>query len=80
MNDMVSRFFVAGIQMGALPNIPVKVHITPVDYVSGAIAHLSLKKESLGHAFHLVNKNIKTIIESTEIINSLGYNVEADSI
>lgn len=76
MNDMVSRFFVSAIQMGAMPDVPIKVHITPVDFVSRAIAYISLQKESIGHAFNLVNKNIKTVSELAKTFNSLDYDLD----
>ncbi|PYG87401.1 thioester reductase-like protein [Ruminiclostridium sufflavum DSM 19573] len=75
MNDMVSRFIAACIQMEAVPDISVKVHITPVDYIAASIVYLSMQKESIGNAFNLVNESVKTVREIGEYIRSFGFNV-----
>lgn len=76
MNDLVSRFIVAGIQMGVMPDVSINVHMTPVDFIANAIVHLSLQPQSIGKAFNLVNKNIKTVRELADMINSFGYNIK----
>jgi len=49
------------------------VDMTPVDYVSSAIVHLSRQKESLGKAFHLVNPHSLHLSKLVNEINALGY-------
>ena len=76
LSDMVSRFFAAGVRMGEFPDIPMNIHITPVDYIAEAIACLSIQEESFGKAFNLVNENIKRLNEIPELINAYGYDIK----
>lgn len=76
MNDMVSRFIVSCVQLEAVPDIPVNVHITPVDYIADSIVHLSLQEISIGNAFNLVNESVKTVREIGDLIRLFGYNVK----
>jgi thioester reductase-like protein len=55
LNDAISRTVVACIQMGAAPDMDVAVGMTPVDYVTGAIVHLSRRPDAAGKVFHLFN-------------------------
>jgi thioester reductase-like protein len=73
INDMVSRFLSSCIQMGVWPRLPMKVHMTPVDFVSRAIVDISLNKDSYGKCFNLMNKKVKILPELIDIINRLGY-------
>lgn len=75
MADMMSHYFVTAVRLGAAAAMTAKIYFTPVDYISKAIAHLSLQKESFGKAFHLVNNNIKTLPELVSIINEFGYDL-----
>jgi hypothetical protein len=50
--------------------------MTPVDYVSSAIVHLSLSAQALGKVFHLVNPKQIHLRELTAWIRSSGYAIE----
>lgn len=76
MNDLVSRVMVACIQMGAVPDMPINISYTPVDFVSDAIAHISLDERSFGKAFNLVNINMISVQELADIMIKFGYNVK----
>jgi hypothetical protein len=52
------------------------VDMTPVDYGSGAIIHLSRQKESLGKVFHLVNPHPLHLSKLIKWICSFGYPVQ----
>jgi len=52
---MMCRMIKGFIELGSAPDLDLMVNMTPVDYVSKSIIHLSRQKESLGKAFHLVN-------------------------
>ena len=49
------------------------VDITPVDYVSQAIFHLSIQEESPGKAFHLLNPHSLHWSELIHWVRTLGY-------
>lgn len=73
LGDMVSRFLVSSINEGELPDIPMNIHITPVDYISKAIVQISMQENSIGKAFNLMNSYIKKLNELPELINAYGY-------
>jgi thioester reductase-like protein len=53
--------------------------MTPVDYVSRAIVHLSRQKSSLGKAFHLMNPQPFRSKELLDLLRALGYPIESVS-
>jgi len=62
------------IQMGSImSDLDLLLDLSPVDYNSRAIAHLSQQKASLGKAFHLQNPHLLHWKELTEFIVSMGY-------
>lgn len=58
------------IQLGKAPLWNEKVFMTPVDYISEAVVHLSRKKESAGKSYHLVTADTLTW---AEIFNLVSY-------
>jgi thioester reductase-like protein len=54
-NDLLHTFSLVCVRLGMAPLRDVEMDVTPVDYVSQAIAELSLHPESLGKNFHLTN-------------------------
>jgi thioester reductase-like protein len=57
VNDLLHTIVLACLRLGAVPRRDIELDLTPVDYVAQAIAELSRRPESLGHAFHLTNPN-----------------------
>jgi thioester reductase-like protein len=53
--DLMFRMIKGCFQLGIAPDLDLSFNIVPVDYVSGAIVHLSTKLETLGNTFHMVN-------------------------
>ncbi|MGH1396843.1 MAG: non-ribosomal peptide synthetase, partial [Trichormus sp.] len=64
------------IQLGSIPDLDIMVDLTPVDYVSKAIVHLSKQPESLTKAFHLVNAHPIHLSKLIEWIKCFGYQLE----
>jgi thioester reductase-like protein len=76
LEDMISRTIVGCIQMNAAPDIDVNLPLTPVDYVSNAIIHISRQTKAIGKCFNITNKkttNFKTICKLTK---KAGYHLE----
>ena len=76
LEDMISRTIVGCIQMGAAPDITINLPLTPVDYVSDAIIHISRQTNAIGKCFNLTNKYpvcFKTICQFTK---KAGYSLE----
>ncbi|MBE9038586.1 non-ribosomal peptide synthetase family protein, partial [aff. Roholtiella sp. LEGE 12411] len=64
------------IQLGSIPDIDIMLSLTPVDYVSKAIVHLSRQPESLTKAFHIVNPHSIHFSKLIEWMKSFGYQLE----
>jgi thioester reductase-like protein len=56
-DDFLFKMIKGCIQLGSAPDLDTVVDMTPVDFVSRAIVHLSRQQESVGKTFHLVNPN-----------------------
>jgi thioester reductase-like protein len=76
LEDMVSRTIVGCIQMQTSPDINVCLPLTPVDYVSNAIVHITRQTKAVNQCFNLINRNpthFKTIYTYTK---NAGYNIK----
>ena len=76
LEDMISRTIVGCIQMHAAPDIDIRLPLTPVDYVSDAIIHISRQTNAVGKCFNLTNRtplNFKTICQFTK---NAGYPID----
>ncbi|HZM69461.1 MAG TPA: thioester reductase domain-containing protein, partial [Candidatus Cryosericum sp.] len=76
--DILPKMLKALVQLGSLPAVgsEVLVDLTPVDYVSRAIVHLSTREESVGRTFHLVNPNPIRVADLLAWMRSYGYPIE----
>jgi len=54
-DNLISSMTRACILLGSVPNLDVMVNIVPVDFVSGAIIHLSKDPRNLSKVYHLDN-------------------------
>jgi thioester reductase-like protein len=75
-DDLACRMIEGFVYMGSAPDLDVKLSLTPVDYVSSAIVHLSKQRSSLGKAFHLVNLQPLHLSQLVAEINNCGYPVK----
>lgn len=74
--DFISRLIKGCIQLGSFPALEdYKEQMVPVDYVSRAIAHLSLQRPSLGQTFHLVPPPGQDLVlsELFGVLSNYGY-------
>ena len=75
-DDLMCRMIKGFIQLGSAPDLDLMINMTPVDYVSKAIVHLSRQKETLGKAFHFVNPHSLHLNQLVNEICSLGYPIQ----
>lgn len=75
-NDLMCRLIKGIIQMETAPQLDRMINMTPVDYVSQAIVHLSMQPESIGKVFHLNNSHPLHLSEFVNQIRTLGYPLE----
>ncbi|MFQ5794192.1 MAG: amino acid adenylation domain-containing protein, partial [Candidatus Bipolaricaulia bacterium] len=74
-NDFPCRMVKGCIQLGSIPDLDIgeaEVDLTPVNYVSRAIVHLSKQTELIGKTFHLVNPHPLHPDKVVAWIRSLG--------
>jgi len=76
-DDLACRIVQACVQIGSVPEHDGSVLLTPVDYVSRAIVHLSQQPASLGKAFHLVNPDSAPVTQVVDWISNVGYPLES---
>jgi thioester reductase-like protein len=65
--------------MGSFPDVEYMLDMSPVDYVSKAIVHLSRQKTSIGKAFHLQHPQPVPLTNLVEWVRSFGFPVEVIS-
>jgi thioester reductase-like protein len=76
-DDVWCRVLKTFIELGSVPEIsePMQVELTPVDYVAKALVHLSLREDSLGRGFHLINPQTARLEEVVEWTRAFGYKI-----
>lgn len=77
MGDFLSRLIKSCLRLGAVPDLNTLEDLTPVDYVSQALVHISRQPASLGSTFHLVNPHPARLGDIVEAIRSFGYALQA---
>ncbi|HEY9649207.1 MAG TPA: amino acid adenylation domain-containing protein, partial [Coleofasciculaceae cyanobacterium] len=75
-NDLICRMIKGLTQLSTAPNLDWQLSLTPVDYVSRAIVHLSRKSASLGKAFHLVSPYAVPFHELVNELRAIGYSIQ----
>lgn len=75
LEDLISRALVGCIQMGCMPDISLKMQLTPVDFVADAIAAIAFQSASSGKAFNLLNHRLMDMDEMSLLLHELGYAV-----
>ncbi|MBW4537465.1 MAG: amino acid adenylation domain-containing protein [Pleurocapsa minor HA4230-MV1] len=75
-HDFLYRLLIGCIELGAIPQGDFLDSLMPVDYVSQAIVSISRQPESLGKAFHLVNRDRLDFNILTNLIRAFGYELQ----
>jgi amino acid adenylation domain-containing protein/thioester reductase-like protein len=71
--DFVWQVTRVGIEMAAAPIMDMTLDVTPVDYVAGALVHLSRQPGLQGKAFHLLSPKQITEPEFVSWLERYGY-------
>ena len=74
--NLLSTLLKTFIQLRSAPKFDVMWDITPVDYVSQAIVHLSRQQQSLGKIFHVLNPAVIKMSVMIDLVRSFGYPIE----
>ncbi|MBA4018630.1 MAG: hypothetical protein C0483_15805 [Pirellula sp.] len=76
LGDLLHVMISGCIKLGALPQFDDPIDMTPIDYVSRAIAALIFEPQSYGKAFHLVNPQPTKLGRLAEFLASKGIVLE----
>ncbi|NJL61196.1 MAG: NAD-dependent epimerase/dehydratase family protein [Methylacidiphilales bacterium] len=76
IDDFINLMIKGCLQMGSFPDVDYMMDMSPVDYVSKSIVHLSLQKESLGKAFNLQHPQPVPLQELVNWVRKFGFSVE----
>ena len=75
-DDFICLMLKGCIQMGSFPDLDYLLDMSPVDYVSQSIVHLSQQSESIGQAFHLQHPQPIHISKIVQLLGFVGYNID----
>ncbi|BAY39665.1 Thioester reductase [Nostoc sp. NIES-2111] len=75
-HDFINLMVKGCLQMGCFPEVEYMLDMSPVDYVSKAIVHLSMQKQSLGKAFHLQHPEPVSLSVLVDWVRSFGYQIK----
>jgi thioester reductase-like protein len=73
VNDATSRMIKMAVDLGVAPDLDAAVDMTPIDYVSRAIVHLSSLNRAPGTIYHLANSGPVRSSDLVAWIRSFGY-------
>ncbi|MEQ9669711.1 amino acid adenylation domain-containing protein [Coleofasciculus sp. G2-EDA-02] len=71
--DLIDRLIKGLIQLGSAPELELNLSLTPVDYVSQSIVHLSQQPDLWGQAFHLVSPEMVSLEQLVDEIRAIGH-------
>ncbi|MBE9201693.1 MULTISPECIES: thioester reductase domain-containing protein [unclassified Nodularia (in: cyanobacteria)] len=75
--DLWSKLLKSFVLLGKAPDMDTVLwDITPVDYVSQAVVHLSKQQNSLGKIFHLLNSQPTPLSKIVDSMRAFGYAIE----
>lgn len=72
-SDFLWQTIRLGVTMGAAPTMDMSTDITPVDYVVGAIAHLSRQDRLAGRTFHVASTETVAVPDLVRWMADYGY-------
>lgn len=75
-DDFINLMTKGCLQMGCFPEVDYMLDMSPVDYVSKAIVHLSRQEESLGNAFHLQHPEPAPLTKLVDWLGSFGFEIK----
>ncbi|MBO3461046.1 thioester reductase domain-containing protein [Aetokthonos hydrillicola Thurmond2011] len=75
-DDFICLMIKGCLAMGCFPDVEYMMDMSPVDYVSKSIVHLSKQKESIGKAFHLQHPNPVPFKKLIDWMRSFGFPLE----
>lgn len=78
-DDLLYRILRACVQVGSIPDVAVRLEITPVDHVAAAIVRLSQDKSATGRAYNLAHRCPVAMPELRDALARAGLPLALDS-
>jgi thioester reductase-like protein/amino acid adenylation domain-containing protein len=75
-HDLIGRFIKGLVQLKSAPELDAHLNLTPVDYVSRAIIHLSRQPASIGKAFHLTTPHPLPFLQLVQELRNFGHSIQ----
>ena len=75
-HDMTYSLVRAIFKLASVPDVEIMGSVVPVDFVSEAILHLSMQKDSFGRTFHLSTRKQSNFIHIFEMVTELGVPIK----
>ncbi|WP_437821703.1 amino acid adenylation domain-containing protein [Sorangium sp. So ce1078] len=75
--ELMCRTLKACVQLGSYPDMDALMDLAPVDYVSSAVVALSMRPESVGRTYHLVNPEPVRAGAVWSLLRSRGYRLRS---
>jgi thioester reductase-like protein/amino acid adenylation domain-containing protein len=75
-DDLIGRFIKGMVQLKSAPELDAHLNLTPVDYVSRAIIHLSRQPASIGKAFHLNTPHPLPFHQLVRELQNFGHSIQ----
>jgi amino acid adenylation domain-containing protein/thioester reductase-like protein len=76
-DDVLSRAIRACVQLGSAPDLDTAIELSPVDYVSRAIAAVIGRPQSRGRAYHFGNRRAVRLSELLGWVRAAGYPLQS---
>jgi len=78
LNDLLWKFIQASILIQSAPQFDLTVELSPVDYISKALVHLSRQEAMQGKIFHIVNQQELRSTQLVEWMKPAGRQVSLE--
>jgi thioester reductase-like protein len=75
-DDLLCRFLIGCVQLGALPDIALPLELCPVDHVAASIVRISRSAGATGRAYNLVHPAPIELVEVRRVLCEAGIALE----
>ncbi|WP_136625305.1 thioester reductase domain-containing protein [Dictyobacter kobayashii] len=76
-SQLIWAFIKGCIQLGYAPELPARINLAPIDYVSAAIVALARQQQDAGSAFHMQNPHTFSWKSLLKWLRTAGYELKS---
>jgi thioester reductase-like protein len=78
-DDLLYRILRACVQVGSVPDVPIRLEITPVDHVAAAIVRIVRSPSATGRAYNLAHGHPVALPELRDALARIGFELALSS-